>query len=45
VLHPGDVYSALGPDSIGKTFIAQLLRGGELREVRITVTEQANAAE
>jgi S1-C subfamily serine protease len=45
VLHPGDVYSTLGPDSIGKTFVAQLLRGGELREVRITVTERANAAE
>jgi len=45
VLHPGDVYSTLGPDSIGKTFLAQLLRGGELREVRITVTERANAAE
>jgi S1-C subfamily serine protease len=45
VLHPGDVYSTLGPDSIGKTFVAQLLRGGELREVRITVTERANGAQ
>ncbi len=45
VLHPGDVHSALGPDSIGKTFVAQLLRGGELREVRISVTERANGAE
>ena len=45
VLHPGDVHSTLGPDSIGKTFVAQLLRGGELREVRISVTERANAAE
>jgi S1-C subfamily serine protease len=45
VLHPGDVHSTLGPDSIGKTFVAQLLRGGELREVRIAVTERANGAE
>jgi S1-C subfamily serine protease len=45
VLHPGDVHSTLGPDSIGKTFVAQLLRGGELREVRISVIERANAAE
>ena len=45
VLHPGDVHSTLGPDSIGKTFVAQLLRGGELREVRIRVTERANGAE
>jgi S1-C subfamily serine protease len=45
VLHPGDVHSTLGPDSIGKTFVAQLLRGGELREVRIGVTERANGAE
>ena len=45
VLHPGDVHSTLGPDSIGKTLVAQLLRGGELREVRISVTERANGAE
>jgi S1-C subfamily serine protease len=45
VLHPGDVHSTLGPDSIGKTFVAQLLRGGELREVRISVAERANGAE
>jgi S1-C subfamily serine protease len=45
VLHPGDVHSTLGPDSIGKTFVAQLLRGGELREVRIKVIERAHAAE
>ncbi len=45
VLHPGDVHSTLGPDSVGKTFVAQLLRGGELREVRISVTERANGAE
>jgi S1-C subfamily serine protease len=45
VPHPGDVHSTLGPDSIGKTFVAQLLRGGELREVRISVTERANGAE
>jgi S1-C subfamily serine protease len=45
VLHPGDVHSTLGPDSIGKTFVAQLSRGGELREVRISVTERANGAE
>ena len=45
VHHPGDVHSILGPDSIGKTFVAQLLRGGELREVRISVTERPNGAE
>jgi S1-C subfamily serine protease len=45
VLHPGDVHSTLGPDSIGKTFVAQLLRGGELREVRISVTERASGAD
>jgi len=45
VHHPGDVHSTLGPDSIGKTFVAQLLRGGELREVRIRVTERPNGDE
>jgi S1-C subfamily serine protease len=45
VHHPGDVHSTLGPDSIGKTFVAQLLRGGELREVRISVAERPNGAE
>ena len=45
VLQPGDVHSTLGPDSIGKTLVAQLLRGGELREVRIRVIERANGAE
>jgi S1-C subfamily serine protease len=45
VHHPGDVHSILGPDSIGRTFVAQLLRGGELREVRISVTERPNGAE
>ena len=45
VHHPGDVHSTLGPDSIGKTLVAQLLRGGELREVRITVTERPNGDE
>ena len=45
VHHPGDVHSTLGPDSIGKTFVAQLLRGGELREVRISVTERPNGDE
>jgi S1-C subfamily serine protease len=45
VLHPGDVHATLGPDSIGKNFVAQLLRGGELREVRISVTERTNGAE
>jgi S1-C subfamily serine protease len=42
VQHPGDVHSRLGPESIGKTFVAQLLRGGELREVRVAVTERPN---
>ena len=42
VHHPGDVHSALGPDSIGKTVVAQLLRGGELRELRIVVIERPN---
>jgi S1-C subfamily serine protease len=45
VHHPGDVHSILGPDSIGKTFVAHLLRGGELRDVRINVAERPNGAE
>jgi S1-C subfamily serine protease len=45
VLHPGDVHSILGSESVGKTFVAQLLRGGELREVRIGVTERPNGVE
>jgi len=45
VHHPGDVHSVLGPDSIGKTLVAQLLRGGELRDVRIHVGERPNGAE
>jgi S1-C subfamily serine protease len=45
VHHPGDVHSVLGPDSIGKTLVAQLLRGGELRDVRIHVSERPNGAE
>ena len=45
VLHPGDVHSILSSESVGKTFIAQLLRGGELRDVRIGVIERPNGAE
>jgi S1-C subfamily serine protease len=45
VLHPGDVHSILSSESVGKTFVAQLLRGGERRDVRITVTERPNGAE
>jgi S1-C subfamily serine protease len=45
VLHPGDVHSILSSESVGKTFVAQLLRGGELRDVRIAVTERPNGAE
>ena len=45
VLHPGDVYSILSSESVGKTFVAQLLRGGELRDVRIGVTERPNGVE
>jgi S1-C subfamily serine protease len=45
VLHPGDVHSILSSESVGKTFVAQLLRGGELRDLRIGVTERPNGAE
>jgi S1-C subfamily serine protease len=45
VLHSGDVHSILGSESIGKTFAARLLRGGEIREVRIGVTERHNGVE
>lgn len=45
VLHPGDVHSILSSESVGKTFVAQLLRGGELRDVRIGVIERPNGAE
>lgn len=45
VLHPGDVHSILSSESVGKTFVAQLLRGGELRDVRIGVTERPNGGE
>jgi S1-C subfamily serine protease len=45
VLHPGDVHSILSSESVGKTFVAQLSRGGELRDVRIGVIERPNGAE
>jgi S1-C subfamily serine protease len=45
VLHPGDVHSILSSESVGKTFAAQLLRGGELRDVSLAVTERPNGAE
>jgi S1-C subfamily serine protease len=45
VLHPGDVHSILSSESVGKTFVAQLLRGGELHDVRIGVTERPNGDE
>jgi S1-C subfamily serine protease len=45
VLHPGDVHSVLSSESVGKTLVAQLLRGGQLHEVRIGVTERPNGAE
>jgi S1-C subfamily serine protease len=45
VLHPGDVHSILSSESVGKTFVAQLLRGGELRDVRIGVTDRPNGGE
>ena len=45
VLHPGDVHSILSSESVGKTFVTQLLRGGELRDVRIGVTDRPNGGE
>jgi S1-C subfamily serine protease len=45
VLHPGDVHSILSSESVGTTLLAQLLRGGELREVRIAVTERPNGVD
>ena len=45
VLHPGDVHAVLSSESVGKTLVAQLLRGGQLHEVRIAVTERSDGAE
>ena len=45
VLHPGDVHSMLSSESVGKTLVAQLLRGGQLHEVHIGVTERPNGEE
>jgi S1-C subfamily serine protease len=37
---PEDVQSALGPDSVGKTVAASILRGGNLLEIQITAGER-----
>lgn len=40
VQDPRDVQSALGPDSVGKTIAAQILRGGKLEQVSLTIAER-----
>ena len=45
VLHSSDVHSILGSESIGKTLAVRLLRGGEIREVRVGVTERPDGVE
>jgi S1-C subfamily serine protease len=37
---PRDVQSALGPDSVGKAVSAQILRGGKLEQVSLTIAER-----
>jgi serine protease Do len=40
VKDPRDVQSALGPDSVGTTVTAQVLRGGKREEVPVTIAER-----
>jgi S1-C subfamily serine protease len=37
---PRDVQSTLGPDSVGKAVSAQILRGGKVEQVNLTVAER-----
>jgi S1-C subfamily serine protease len=39
-IEPEDVQSALGPDSVGKTLTAHVVRGGTLIELPVTVGER-----
>lgn len=41
IADPGDLQSRLGSDQVGKTVNAILLRGGERREVAVTIGERA----
>ncbi|MEK9164249.1 MAG: PDZ domain-containing protein, partial [Chloroflexota bacterium] len=36
----GDLQAALGPGSVGKTLKAKLVRGGEIKEISLTVGER-----
>jgi S1-C subfamily serine protease len=37
---PDDLVSVLGPDHIGTSVTAQLLRGGEVRSVQVMLSER-----
>jgi len=40
IRHPGDVHSALGPESVGRTLSVDLSRAGKAQQVHITVAER-----
>lgn len=40
IQHPGDVQALLGPNYVGKTLSVELLRGGKIHQVQITVAER-----
>lgn len=40
IRHPGDVHSALGPESVGKILSVDLSRAGKAQQVQITVAER-----
>jgi len=40
IVDPTDLKSALRPDTVGETITASLLRGGEPRDIRVTVGER-----
>lgn len=40
VRHPGDIAARLGPDTVGTTLTIRILRGGELRDLSVSVGER-----
>jgi S1-C subfamily serine protease len=44
ITEPGEVVSVLGPDRVGRPVMVSLLRGGEPRDVEVTVGERPSRA-
>jgi len=44
IAEPGDLLTVLQPDRVGKTVTTSIMRGGEPRELQVTVGERPSRA-